>query len=212
MRLDHVSYAAGHEQVVDVVERLGAALGGALVDGGRHPRFGTCNFVLPLAGSCYLEVVSAFDHPSVDAAPFGQAVRRRAAAGGGWLGWVVAVDDLAPVERRLGRPAVAGNRRRPDGHELRWRQLGVLGLLADPSLPFFVQWLGPASDHPSTGARTDLRIERLEVSGDRATVRNWLGRPVRGLLPEVALDWVDAAEPGLVAVHFATPRGTVRID
>ena len=31
------------------------------------------------------------------------------------MGWVVAVEDLAIVERRLGRAGVDGNRHRPDG-------------------------------------------------------------------------------------------------
>jgi hypothetical protein len=86
-------------------------------------------------------VVAALDHPASDKEPFGQAVKARAALGGGWLGWVVAVDDLGPVEARLGRAGVDGHRHRPDGLELRWRQIGVNDLLADPQLPFFVQWL-----------------------------------------------------------------------
>ena len=55
------------------------------------------------------------DHPAADKAAFGQAVRARSADGGGWLGWVVAVDDLKPIERRLGRPAIDGHRYLPDG-------------------------------------------------------------------------------------------------
>ena len=98
MRLDHVSYATEPAHLADTVQRLGAAVGGTFSDGGLHPRFGTRNFVLPLGGGTYVEVVAALDHPAADRQPFGQAVRARAEAGGGWLGWVVAVDDLAPVE------------------------------------------------------------------------------------------------------------------
>ena len=78
------------------------------------------------------------DHPASDKAPFGQVVRARSEAGGGWLGWVVQVDDISEQESRLGRESVVGNRHRPDGVELRWRQLGVRGLQADPRL-FFVE-------------------------------------------------------------------------
>ena len=92
------------------------------------------------------------DHPASDKAPFGQAVRARSALGGGWLGWVVAVDDIAPVEQRLGREAVAGNRHRPDGTELRWKQIGVNGLMSDPQLPFFIAVAEPRRAAPqSTG-------------------------------------------------------------
>ena len=62
--------------------------------------------ILPLAAGTYLEVVEVLDHPASDKAPFGQAVRARSALGGGWLGWVVAVDDITVLEQRLGRDAV----------------------------------------------------------------------------------------------------------
>ena len=150
MRLDHLSYAAGPEGLAACVQRLGARLGAGFSDGGIHPSFGTRNFVLPLAGGCYLEVVEALDHPAVDRAPFGRAVRDRTADGGGWLAWVIGVDDIAPIEHRLSRIAAAGHRRRPDGVDLRWAQIGVNDVAADPQLPFFVQWHVPASEHPSS--------------------------------------------------------------
>jgi hypothetical protein len=212
MRLDHVSYVADTSQLADVVQRLGSTVGAAFTDGGLHPRFGTRNFILPLGGGTYVEVVSALDHPAADKAPFGRAVKQRAECGGGWLGWVVAVDDLEPVERRLGRPAASGNRHRPDGIDLRWKQIGVNDLIDDPSLPFFVQWLVEASEHPSYGGKQDFRIARMEIAGDPDTIATWLGEPAASPLDDVAVDWVDADQPGLVAVHLATPHGTVRID
>ena len=212
MRLDHVSYAAGPGQLIDVVQRVGAALGAGFADGGRHPRFGTRNFVLPLSDGTYLEVVTALDHPSTDTAPYGQAVKRRAEEGGGWLGWAVSVDDLAPVEARLGRSSVPGNRHRPDGVELTWRQIGVLAWLESPGLPYFTQWLVDPSLHPAHGATCDLAIERLEIAGDRDDLLAWLGSPGQDPLPEVDVDWVDGEDPGLVAVHVRTPHGVVRLD
>ena len=95
MRLDHMSYACNSGELADVVQRIGSDLGATFQDGGRHPQFGTRNFILPLAGGCYVEVVSALDHPAAEKAPFGQAVSRRALDGGGWLSWVVAVDDIS---------------------------------------------------------------------------------------------------------------------
>ena len=50
MRLDHISYAAPSDHLADVVQRIGYRLGAGFSDGGVHPRFGTRNFVLPLAG------------------------------------------------------------------------------------------------------------------------------------------------------------------
>jgi hypothetical protein len=212
MRLDHLSYAAGPDGLASTARRLGELLGEPFVDGGIHPRFGTRNMVLPLAKGTYLEVVSVLDHPASDKAPFGQAVRARSALGGGWLGWVISVPDISVLERRLGRESAPGNRHRPDGHELRWRQLGVRGLQADPQLPFFVQWEGDGFDHPSRGASQDVRLECLEIAGDPQRVSDWLGSPIEEPLEDVKVRWVgDDGVPGLVAARFSTPSGLVRI-
>jgi len=214
MRLDHLSYAAPTEHLADVVQRLGSRLGAAFRDGGVHPRFGTRNFVLPLAGGSYLEVVSALDHPAADRAPFGQAVKKRCSDGGGWLGWVVEVTDLPALEARLGRPAVEGHRRRPDGFDLKWRQIGVNDLMDDPQLPFFIHWESDAAEHPANQSPSELRIVKLEIAGDANTVNQWLGASNGHPLDEVDVEWVEPidGEIGLMAAHFATAQGIVRVD
>jgi len=210
VRLDHISYAAGPDGLAAAVQRLGSALGAAFTDGGMHPRFGTRNFVLPLSGGVYLEVVGALDHPASDKAPFGQAVKQRTESGGGWLAWVVAVDDIAPVERRLGRESVVGSRRRPDGVELLWRQVGVLDVLDDPALPFFVEWQCPPADHPASRGAATLSIDHVEISGDPDHVAAWLGGPLEPA--EIDVEWVRDDRAGVVAVQFATANGIVRIE
>jgi hypothetical protein len=214
MRLDHLSYAAPTDHLADVVQRLGSRLGAGFVDGGVHPSFGTRNFVLPLAAGSYLEVVAALDHPAADKAPFGRAVQQRGAAGGGWLGWVVGVDDLEAVEARLGREAVQGHRRRPDGYDLCWRQIGVSDLIDDPQLPFFIRWESDREQHPSREGKADLRIVKLEIAGDPTTVNQWLGNTNGHPLDDVDVEWVapDDGEAGLIAAHFSTPNGIVRVD
>src|SRR6478752_4447833 len=181
MRLDHIVFAAGPGGLAGTTERLSALLGEVFTGGGVHPRFGTRNAILPLTEGTYLEVVEVLDHPASDKAPFGQAVRARSELGGGWLGWVVAVDDIAVIERRLGREAVDGNRWRPDGHELKWKQIGVKGLQSDPQLPFFVQWQTPEL-HPSQGGSGEVTLDSLEIAGDPHRVSDWLGNSVEGPL------------------------------
>ena len=211
MRLDHVSFAAGPDGLQATAERLGSLLGRDFVDGGVHPRFGTRNMTLPLTKGTYLEVVEVLDHPASDKAPFGQAVRARSALGGGWLGWVVAVDDLAPIEQRLGREAVKGNRYLPDGTELLWKQIGVNGLIADPQLPFFIQWDSQGM-HPSQDADGEYSLDCLEIAGDPGRVSEWLGETVEAPLEDVKVEWVAPnGTPGVVAAQFLTPQGLVRI-
>ncbi len=212
MRLDHLSYAAGPDGLAGTAKRLGDLLGEEFRDGGIHPRFGTINMVLPLSQGTYLEVVSVLDHPASDKAPFGQAVRARSELGGGWLGWVVSVPDISEVEQRLGREAVNGNRHRPDGVELRWKQIGVKGLQSDPQLPFFVEWSSPADLHPSVGASGAIHLDTLEIAGDPHRVNDWLGDPTVAPLDDVTVEWVAPhGTPGVVAAQFSTANGLVRI-
>jgi hypothetical protein len=212
MRLDHLSFAAGPDGLASTAQRLGGLLGTDFVDGGVHPRFGTRNMILPLSGGTYLEVVEVLDHPASDKAPFGQAVRARSLLGGGWLGWVVAVDDITAVEQRLGREAANGNRKRPDGTELRWKQIGVNGLISDPQLPFFVEWEIPPELHPSAGASPDYSLVSLEIAGDPLRVSEWLGETVEAPLEDVKVEWVAPnGTPGIIAAHVQTPQGLVRV-
>lgn len=213
MQLDHVSYAVRASELADTIQRLGADLGASFVDGGKHPRFGTRNFILPLSGGTYIEVVATLDHPASDSAPFGVAVKERAEAGGGWLGWVVAVEDLAPLETRLGRDAVNGHRVRPDGQDITWKQIGVLDLIEDPQLPYFITW-DDARQHPSVGFQTPVRITEITVAGSREKLEDWLGGALYDALDGVYLSFSDDDDetPGIVSVTFQTPNGTVVID
>ena len=215
MRLDHVSYVTSHDQLADTVQRLGARLGSTFVDGGIHPRFGTRNFTLPLQNGHYLEVVCPLDHPSSDSIPFGKAVSQRAAEGGGWLTWVVAVDDVSKIEKRLGRAAVDGHRTKPDGTDLSWKQIGVLGTLEDRQMPFFVQWI--KNHHPSTDGKAVAKIVKIEIAGDESTISEWLGSDVKSAIGSgIEVEWVSVdsndGDTGIVAVEIETSSGKIRLD
>ena len=116
------------------------------------------------------------------------------------------------VEARLGRSAVAGNRHRPDGTELRWHQIGVNGTIADPQLPFFVHWDTAGDLHPAFGADAGLSLASLEIAGDPHRVSEWLGESVEAPLEDVKVEWVAPhGTPGIQAVQVQTPNGLVRI-
>ena len=179
------------------------------VDGGVHPRFGTRNMILPLAGRTYLEVVEVLDHPASDKAPFGQAVRARSALGGGWLGWVVAVDDITGSSSGSAARPSTGNRHRPDGTELLWQQIGVNGLIADPQLPFFIA-VGrrrPSCTRAPAPTAT-FSLASLEIAGDPQRVSEWLGETVEAPLEDVKVEWVAPhGTPGIIAAQVQTPHG-----
>ena len=214
MKLDHISYAASHDQLIDVVQRLGSILGSPFIDGGLHPRFGTRNFILPLKNGHYLEVVCPIEHPAAELSPFGKVVSQRAAEGGGWLTWVVSTEEITPIEERLKRKSVIGYRKRPDGSELQWKQLGVLGTLNDAQLPFFIEWL--TKSHPSTDGKSSVEITKLELCGNEKIVENWLGADLTKTFDGIEIEWKNPKEhedtSGILAVHFNTQNGLVRID
>jgi len=216
MRVDHVGFAAGPEGLQETARALAAELGVRVVDGGPHPRFGTRNVVLPLSEGSYIEVVEVLDHPVADKALFGRAVRERSEHGGGWFAWAVTVDDIESYRVRLGEGVEEGVRRRPDGVELRWKQIGAPALNYEPQLPLLIEWDGPGTQHPSSlSLAGGTRLTGLTIAGQRDRVRNWLGLPPEFASDRLDFTWLDvlgdARATGLRAVTFETPRGTVEI-
>lgn len=212
MRMDHVSYACDPDGLTATTERIATALGVKAVRGGIHPRFGTRNMIIPLTARHYVEVVEVLDHPASDKAPFGQAVRARSSAGGGWMGWCVEVDDLSPFETRLGRSAVPGNRKFPDGRELVWQQIGIKGLIADPQVPYLLRWEGDPALHPSQAEAGTVSLASLTIAGSAERVTEWLGECVDKPLEDVAVEWVAPhGTPGIMSVTFETAQGPVTV-
>jgi hypothetical protein len=212
MHLDHLSFAAGPDGLAATTAELGAALGADFLDGGVHPRFGTRNMILPLANRQYLEVVEVLDHPASDKAAFGQVVRERSQKGGGWMAWCVTVEEMSEVERRIGRHAVPGNRRRPDGFNLEWRQIGTSSTKADPQLPYVTCWDIDPSEHPSQMAPSDITLTALDIAGSPQRLSDWLGEPAIDALEGIDVNWVAPhGTPGILAATFSTPGGPVRL-
>ena len=211
MHLDHVSYATSHDSIVDVIQRIGSQLGASFIDGGIHPQFGTRNFILPLKDSRYIEVVCPLDHPASDKSPFGQLVTKKADEGGGWLTWVIAVDDVSVVEKRLEREAVAGHRKKPDGKDLYWKQIGVLDALEEASNPFFIEWTSPI--HPSQDSSSSVSLSALQIYGDESLISRKYG--LNGFIGSsgIHFNWIESeSETGIQSVSFNTPQGSVLID
>jgi len=213
MRLDHISYVASHDQISDVVQRIGSQLGTAFLDGGIHPQFGTRNFTAPLLSGRYLEVVCPLEHPASESTPFGQAVLRKAREGGGWLTWVYSTEDIGPLERKFSRPAVIGHRKKPDGSELQWKQIGVKELADDLSSPFYIEWLTP--QHPSQDGVASTSIVEIVLAG--------ASRPINELLEKnfdsssddgITISWNASSEimSGIDSILFVNKNQEIRIS
>ena len=169
LELDHVLIA---------VTDLGAAARAYLdnhglmgVEGGRHPGWGTANVIVPLRGS-YLELIAVVDEHEAAATAFGRwvmnAQRDRPFA------WAVRASNLDSVAARLGLETLDGSRARPDGSVLRWRSAGLDVAVAEPALPFFIEWSAPTL-HPGGDDKVDLALDQLFVEGDPARIKAWLG-------------------------------------
>jgi len=214
MRLDHVSYVASHDQISDVVNRIGSQIGTAFIDGGIHPKFGTRNFTAPLLNGQYIEVVCPMDHPATDATPFGRAVKKKAEEGGGWLSWVFNVDDISLIEDKFGRKAVEGNRKKPDGTELKWKQIGVNDIFLMNELPFFVQW--HTKNHPSEDGIAEAKIKKLYISSENKLEKSFFKKEIYNSLTNTDVEWINPSQidnfKGIDSVDFETRNGLISIE
>ena len=214
MRLDHVSYVTSHDQLADTVQRLGSRLGTTFVDGGIHPRFGTRNFTAPLLDGKYIEVVCPLDHPATEQTPWGKAVSKKAQEGGGWLTWVFSTEDISPIEEKFGRKAVDGHRTRPDGTDLKWKQIGVKEIEESRELPFFIQWL--TEDHPSKDGNPVARILEIDISDDHELTDSWFKTEILEALGDIKINWKATADQeqgkGIVRVTIMGKSQIVTLD
>jgi len=212
MRLDHISYAASHDQISDVVNRIGSQIGTAFIDGGIHPKFGTRNFTAPLLNNQYVEVVCPMDHPATDSTPFGRAVKKKAEEGGGWMTWVLSTDDLSEIENKLKRNAVMGIRKLPNGTELTWKQIGVQEIIENNHYPFFIQWLSEL--HPSTqGAVPVTKIKEIEINGSEAVFEGLFDIKLLSSTTGIKFNFQnDQATNQVNNIMFEVNREIIKID
>jgi Glyoxalase-like domain len=210
MEIDHVSYVTSHSQISDVINRIGLLIGSPFIDGGIHPRFGTRNFTAPLKNGQYIEVVCPIDHPATDQTNFGIAVRQKALNGGGWFAWVIRTTDIEEMEKRIERKAIEGDRVKPNGTKLKWKQLGVKELSKNGHFPFFVQW--QSDNHPSKDLEGKASISAINLRGPRVDLNSWIDSDIANY-KQIALEDTDkTAESEIVSVTFESNGNLIEID
>ena len=212
MRLDHISYVASHDQISDVVNRMGSQIGTAFVDGGIHPKFGTRNFTAPLLNGQYVEIVCALDHPATDSTPFGRAVKRKSEDGGGWMAWVLATDNIAKIENDLGRKAIEGQRQKPNGSLLKWKQLGVLDVLENSKYPFYVEWI--SKEHPSSDGTANSKLLEITIESEDESSLKTLTELKTQLSDNFDLKFIksDSNFSGIKEISFQVEQKLVKIN
>jgi Glyoxalase-like domain len=184
MRIDHVIFAA--PDLDAAAARLESEHGLRAEGGGRHEGIGTHNRIVPLGGG-YIELLAVADAEEAAASELGRLLAARIErAGGGPMGWAVAVEDIEPVARLLGTEVSTIGRQ-----GMTARLTGVAEAMAEPFLPFFIE-RDPGVADPGAASEGG-GIEWIEVAGDPRKLADWLGGaslPVR----------VSEGEPGVLAV------------
>jgi len=168
VQLDHVLFAVA----LASASRLPRQYGLEPYEGGRHPGWGTANWIVPL-GDAYVELVAVIDEGEARGSAFGRWVAETVRAGGGPLGWAVRPDDLDASAARLGLAIADGSRTMPAGERIEWRSAGIEEAARRPWLPFLIEWADPAS-FPGKTASPDAAIVRVELEGDADELSDWL--------------------------------------
>jgi hypothetical protein len=130
------------------------------------------------------------DHPATDATPFGRVVKKKAENGGGWMTWVLATENISIIEKNFGRKAIEGQRKKPNGTMLRWKQLGVLQVLDDAQQPFYIEWI--SEEHPSSDGIAHAKLSELFIVGNQKSNSKLLNEFDDNLLHNAKLNFIDS--------------------
>ena len=182
--------------------------------GGRHPDAGTANRIVPLQGGAYLELLAVVDPDARAPTALAGLVRRTLDASRNLAAWAVSTGDIDTDARRLQLEVTAMSRIREDGTVLTWHLAGVAQAVAQPCLPFFIQWDRPDL-HPAREALPHdlgaVTLHEVEVAADPDRLSAWLG-PGASSLPIRVVAPRRTVGPGVWSVTLATERaGMVRL-
>jgi hypothetical protein len=118
------------------------------------------------------------------------------------------------LQQSLGARQLKAHRTRPNGTDLKWKQIGVKEIADTREFPFFIQWL--SADHPSQDGTPLAEIEKIVIADTDQLADSWFKEDILASLGDVNIEWVDPStnddQSGIVAVHLATPSGVVILD
>jgi hypothetical protein len=118
------------------------------------------------------------------------------------------------VEEKFGRKAADGSRTKPDGIELKWKQIGVKEITGAGELPFFIQWL--TEQHPSKDGNSVAKISKIVIADDDQLADSWFKDEIKSGLTDVEIEWVkpelNDGDKGIVAVELLVNNNKIRVD
>ncbi len=133
--------------------RLYERFGLRSIGGGRHPKVGTANMIVPL-GSQYLELIAIVDPQEAEGSRLGRRLAHALKEGRTFVAWALRTESLEDVGTKLRAagwnlpPAIEGSRHRPDGQMLSWRTQDVETGWEPSAIPFVIEWRVPDGLHP----------------------------------------------------------------
>ncbi|MHC5111948.1 MAG: VOC family protein [Planctomycetota bacterium] len=175
--------------------------------GGQHLGQGTCNALLSLGPTTYLEIMAPDpkqpepNHPrwlGMDDLPSPRL-----------LTWVAVAPDLESIVRRAARSRItlgkvlSGGRSNPDGTRLAWQVTDPHVSVCDGIVPFYIDWQG--SPHPAASAPKGVELTTLRAEHPDAD-------RVAGILRalELELPVSEGRAPTLIAT-LQTPNGQLEL-
>lgn len=167
-RVDHLVYAT--PDVKNGVEKLQQLLGVTASPGGQHPGAGTCNSLLSLGPSIYLEIIGP--DPAQPKPEFARIFGIDDLKAPKLVAWAAKGTDLEKLVTQAEHQGITfgklmdGGRKRPDGTMLSWRYTHPGTVVADGIVPFFIDW--GHSPHPSSSAAKGASLVGLRAEHPEA--------------------------------------------
>jgi len=179
--------------------------------GGEHPGIGTCNYLLSLGGTQYLEILapagpkttagSDSEHALVEACRVLESPRPHT--------FCVAVRDFEKLAQTLQAnnievsAPIKMQRQRPDGALLKWELLTCFDCSFGAVFPFFIKW--GDCEHPAKSAPGGCSLQSFVVQHPR---QEELAEIFAAIDLPVAVQ--ESQEPGLQIV-IVTPNGEISL-
>ncbi len=199
LEFDHLVISS--ERLEAGVQTIEALLGVSFEAGGKHPRYGTHNALLGLAGGLYLEVIAIDPDATPEVLPrwFGLDEFVGAPRLTNWVCRGQGLVALLP-ELPLGFAGIAQLTRADLAWDMAEAERGVLPY--DQCFPGLIDWKD--STHPSTRLKDcGVRLEALELT--HPNIKE-LETSLCGLLGDARVEFVEGATPKLAA-RLRTPSG-----